>query len=184
MWFQHAKVWFLHADYDFHTQSVILHAECGFHSHEINFDTYACAYDTNECDNDLLECELYTQSVISTRIVILARTNKYDTHDCDFNTQKSDKSDFYTHSVIITLTSVITSVIFSRMRVILTRTSVTYTLRVQIPHLLWYWHGRNWLRHSRLWFQPAQEWFIHVVILTCMSGIMTLTGMIIRVEWF
>jgi hypothetical protein len=52
---------------------VILQAECGFHKHESNFDTYACEYDTHECDNDTLECVFYTQSEISTRIVILTR---------------------------------------------------------------------------------------------------------------
>jgi hypothetical protein len=73
---------------------VILHAEC-------NFDTYACKYDTDsecdllraECDLlhekcdllhekcDLLheECDFYTQSVISTRSVILTGTNKTTT---------------------------------------------------------------------------------------------------------
>jgi hypothetical protein len=74
---------------DFYTQSVILtglsvifHAECGFHSHESNFDTYVCEYDTNECDYDTNECDydtnesdFYTQSVISTRIVILTKKN-------------------------------------------------------------------------------------------------------------
>jgi hypothetical protein len=70
------------------------HAECDFNSHESNFDTYACEFDTHESDNDTIECDFYTQSVISTHIVILTRTN-----------------------VILTLTSVIktcTSVISTR----------------------------------------------------------------------
>jgi hypothetical protein len=54
---------------------MILHAESAFYTHESNFDTYAFEYDTHECDNDTLECDFYTQSVISTIIGILTRTN-------------------------------------------------------------------------------------------------------------
>jgi hypothetical protein len=32
-------------------------------------------YDIHECDNDTVECDLYTQSVISTRIVTVISTN-------------------------------------------------------------------------------------------------------------
>jgi hypothetical protein len=84
MCFQHARVWFQHAqdcfqyeESDVHTQRVILHAKCGFHSSESNFDTYACNIDTHECGNDTHECDLWTQSVISTRIVILTCTRLY-----------------------------------------------------------------------------------------------------------
>jgi hypothetical protein len=69
------SIWFLHAEYDFHTQSVVLSVECSFRSHESNFDTYASEFDTYEWDNYTLEGDLYTQSVFSTRIVILIRTN-------------------------------------------------------------------------------------------------------------
>jgi hypothetical protein len=55
--------------------SVILHTEFGSTSHKSNFDTYVCEYDTHECDNDTFECGFYTQSVMSTRIVILTYTN-------------------------------------------------------------------------------------------------------------
>jgi hypothetical protein len=65
---------------DFITQSVILHAECGFHecdndTNECNFHTH-CDFDTHECDNKTHDCDfnthksdLYTQSVILTRII-------------------------------------------------------------------------------------------------------------------
>jgi hypothetical protein len=74
------KVWF-------YTQSVILHAECGFHSHESSFDTYAYDYDTAKCDNDTHECYLCKQSIISTRIVFMTRTNVITTLTTDISTR-------------------------------------------------------------------------------------------------
>jgi hypothetical protein len=55
MWFQHAQEWFLHAE---------------------------CDFDTHECDNDTHESNLYTQSVISTRIVILTKFTIHKTLIC------------------------------------------------------------------------------------------------------
>jgi hypothetical protein len=62
------------------------HAKCGF-------ERYACDFDTKECGSNTHECDFYTQSVVSTPIVILTRTNVIS--------KRSYKSDFYTQSVII-----------------------------------------------------------------------------------
>jgi hypothetical protein len=99
-WFLYDRVWHLHTESNFYTQcvilhkidiytqstislrrvwfysqSVILHKGCGFHSKENNVDTFGSKYDTHEYDNDTHECDLCMQSVISTRIVVLTRTN-------------------------------------------------------------------------------------------------------------
>jgi hypothetical protein len=72
---------------DFHTQECNFYTfkceydtrECGFHSHESSLDTYACEYDTHEFDFYTLECDSYSQSVISTRSVVLTSTNVIST---------------------------------------------------------------------------------------------------------
>jgi hypothetical protein len=91
-----------------YTLSVSIHAECGFNTHESNFDTYAGEFDNHECDYDTLVCDFYTQSVISTRVVILTRTRHsqlgfqnaqewfshaecdFDTYECDYDTHECD----------------------------------------------------------------------------------------------
>jgi hypothetical protein len=67
------------------------------------------------CDFYHAECDLYTQSVISTRNVMLKRTNVITTiTTVGFNKHKSD---FYTQTVMLT-----------RMRVIITLTKLIMTL--------------------------------------------------------
>jgi hypothetical protein len=81
-----------------------IHAECDVHIQrlilhaECDFSTHECNFDTNECDYDTLGCDFHTHC---------------DTH----------KSDFYTQSVTLTLTTVIS-----------TRKRLIFTRRKRFPH--------------------------------------------------
>jgi hypothetical protein len=93
---------------------VIYTCRGSFDTHKCGFYKIKCDFDTHECDSD---------------ICIHAEFN-YDTYYCGFYTYKCD---LFTKSVILTHTSVV----YTRIRVILTCTRMTSIL------IVWFWHTRK-----------------------------------------
>jgi hypothetical protein len=113
---------------DFYTQSVIstriviltptnvittFTTDCDFtrrvwFPHTWEYFWHVCMWiDTHECDFYTLECGLYTQSVFSTRSVIWAGTNDFNTHKIYFYTQSMISTRrvwFYKQNVVSTHT--------------------------------------------------------------------------------
>jgi hypothetical protein len=116
------------------------------------------------------EWYFYTQSVISIRRVWILHVfdrHKSDdtTHECDFNTHKSD---FYTQSAISIrrIWFYTQNVVFTHTRVILARMRVNITLTSVIT------------THSSVTYARRVRFHTHSVILTRTSVITTLTTVI------
>jgi hypothetical protein len=134
------KVWFSVAECDFETY------ECDLHSHEYDFETHKSDHDTHECDLYTQSvifcvevCDLQKKSVIFTRKnVILTRISVICTQRVwliqvkwDFDTYKCD---FFSQSMISTrnVLFIYVGCGLQLQSVILTRTSVIYTLMSMI----------------------------------------------------
>jgi hypothetical protein len=100
-----------------------------------------------------LKSTLNFQKILCLRVLRSLNLAFNDTHDCDFNMQKSD---FYTQSVIATR-----SVILRRTNVILTRIIVILTRRVWFIHAECDLYTQSVISIWRVWFQHAQMWFPH-----------------------
>jgi hypothetical protein len=97
------RVWNLQADINCGTHEIDSDTlKYDFDMHECNFDTHECDFDmksviltnmdecdinTHKCDKNTHECHLYTQSMISSRILILTRPTLIQYAQlCYFNT--------------------------------------------------------------------------------------------------